>query len=62
MKYSKQLSIGFRKKCFSTFMRIPFKDRQIVFNNNFEKYCKIFISTELYQTSLEVARQRPILK
>ena len=43
-------------------MRIPFKDRQIVFNNNFEKYCKIFISTELYQTSLEVARQRPILK
>ena len=41
MKTSKTLKKWMRNRLFGSFIKIPIKSRKRVFNNNFEKFCKI---------------------
>ena len=42
MKYSKQLSTWFVKRCWGVFMEMKPKMRKYVYNNSFESFCKQF--------------------
>ena len=62
MKYSKQLSIHFRKRLWSVYINMNPLMRQRFNNHNFERYCKNVLTSDLYKTALRVSKERPRLK
>lgn len=61
MKHSKQLPLWLRNRSWAQFMRMNPTNRKVLFNNNFEAFCKRVSTGELYKLSSEIAKHRPKL-
>ena len=46
MKYSKELPLWLRNRCWAIFMKMKPKVRKFVYNDNFELYCSEFINVK----------------